>query len=144
MGVPRTSRRASIGPFARQALLHRLAVDVERLDLGGQERGSRVKDVDVDDRARRFRHVGRSEDAARLAQQEVCRLRAEPIAFEVATCVSSTALTATIQISTADFTHGLVDLALSVGFLGVVHGTDPLANLLGEEAQAKAWRQHAF
>ena len=60
------------------------------------------------------------------------------------TCVSSTALTATIQCSAADFAHGLVDLALGLGFLSVIHGADALANLFGDEAQAEPRGQHAF
>lgn len=51
---------------------------------------------------------------------------------------------ATSQISRADFTHGLVYFAFGGSLLRVVHGTDALANLLGEEAQPEARRQHAF
>jgi hypothetical protein len=58
--------------------------------------------------------------------------------------VSRTALTATSQISTADVAHGFVYFALGGSLLRVVHGTDALANLLGEEAQPEARRQHAL
>jgi hypothetical protein len=58
-------------------------------------------------------------------------------------CVSSRALTITGRRA-ADVSDGIVDLALGQGFLIFGQLADLVADLLGEDAQAKPRGQHAL